>query len=312
MPPILGEEARAAFDKEARGLPIEEGEAAPAAEPAAEAGETPVTPHEAEPSGATEPEAASGAGENPPAGEREPQHIPYNRFKEVNDRLKDALSRQAEHEKLLADMDATAKARTADYLRKVAENNPEIAHYIFGEGTEPVEQQTAPANPDPAAPAGGAAPAKPAGQDPLIRHIEQLDKRLKLQEQHRVRIERDQAVQQLQTSIETEMQRFPIFKDQTIGAMAQKLVGREILTNPAVPVAKVVEQVAGQVKAFEESLKAKYVGKKTTAARTIPAGVGTGGAAPPGRQVQKASLTDGSTKKQFAAGLKQLEAELAG
>lgn len=319
MPPILDEKARADFDAAARALPIEgEESAAPAEEPAVEAGESSVTPNEAESSGAVEPqEEGSGAGENPPAGERAPQHIPYPRFKEVIDRNKELLAQQAQHEKLLADIDATAKARAADMLRTIAENNPELKSYLFaGEDGAVAEEQPPVPSPkaatgDPAAAA--AVPAKPAGQDPaLLRYVETLDKRLKLQEQHRVRQERERAVQQLQSGIEAEMKRFPIFKDEKVGALAQKLVGREVLTTPDKPVAKIVEEVAGSLKAYEETIKAQYVGKKATTARTVPAGVGSGGAAPPGKQGIKPSLADGSTKKAFAAGLKQLEAELNG
>lgn len=309
MASVLGETAKAAFDKEARSIPIEEGEeTAPVVEHVEEPAPSPESPNAAEPAGATEPEAASGAGENPPADERKPQHVPYDRFKEVNDRNKELLTRQAEFEKQLADVDAAAKARSAQLMRQIAEQNPELRNYILGDGGDPVELETEAAP----APAAGAPAADPAGKpaaDPVMRRLEQAEKRLALQEQYRVRQERDRALNDLQEKITAEMDRHPIFKDPELGAFGQRLVGREILTDPNKPYAQVVKEVAAQLKSAEEGIKAKYVSSKKTAAKTIPAGVGSGGAAPPGRQVQKASLTDGTTKKAFAAGLREIEAE---
>lgn len=310
MASVLDDKARAEFAEAARALPSGGDEGEIETEPAADAGASSDTPNAAEPAGAAKPEAASDAGENPPADERPPQHVPYPRFKEVNDRNKELLARQAEFEKSLGDIDAAAKARAADYLRTIAERNPELRNYILGEDNAPIEPAAAAGERPAVAPAPSADPAagRPAN-DPLVKQLETMNKRLSLQEQYRVRQEQEKSVAKLQETIEDEMDKHPIFKKPKVGEIAQQLVGRAILTNPSKPPAKVVEEVAAQMRAYEEEIKASFTNGKKEAARKIPAGVGSGGAAPPGKAAEKLSFLDGTTKKAFAAGLRSLRQE---
>lgn len=313
--PILDDKAKAEFAAAAAGLPSDDTEEVEvddeSEDDASEPDETSTVPPPAESGDVVEQEEVSQEGQHPPAAPAPaptPKAIPYDRFKQVNDQLRASKERQAEYERQLADVDALAKAKAAEKLRLIAENNPELRNFILGEEA-PEPEPMEPTAPAPAAPA--AAGAKP--KDPYTARIEELDKRLRLQEQARRRMEQEQHLNVLQERIEEAMEKHPILQDDRVSAIAQKLIGREVLAQPDKPPAKIVDEVAAELKAFEEQVKKQYVGGKRTAAKTVPAGVGGGGGAPPGQhQSPKLSLADGTTKKAFAAGLKQLRKELEG
>lgn len=308
---VLDEKAKAEFAAQMRSLPegdtgggTESEETVETTEPV----DSSIDPNAAETAGATRTDPIED-GQPPPAAEKPPQNVPYGRFKEINDKNRELLTRQADYEKRLADVDAAAKAEAAKVLRQIADNNPELRSYILGDEA-PAGDAPAPAP----APAGGEQPpaAKPAAGDPTLKQLDTLTKRVGLQEQWRRRQEQEAYLDKLQEEIETAMDKHPVFKNEKAGALAQKLVGKAVLTNPNKAPGAIVDEVAAELKAYEEEVKKTYVESKRTAAKKVPVGVGGGGAAPPGQQAQKASFLDGTTKKAFAAGLKSLRDQTEG
>ena len=259
-------------------------------------GGTAPTPDAADTAGTTPGEVTEGE-EQPAAVEAEPkkgQHVPYDRFSEVVAQKNEALERSRLMEERMAhEVELGAKSRAQAILEDIARRRPELAAEIYGQDSEQAK----------------ALKPEPLPEDPVQRELVVLKREAAESKAYRERQNHMSMVRDMEERAETAMESYPILsKNERIQALAESTIVQRILAKPQVPVEKVVEEVASDFRHFEESIKADYKQAKVEAVKKVPAGVGSGGAAPPGAPRKKFSLErPGELAKAFASAMNQGE-----
>src|SRR3990167_2819947 len=216
--------------------------------------------------------------------------IPYERFSQVNVERKQALEKIREYERQLADVDQTAKARTAVYLEQIAALHPELKSAIYGK--QAVEE---------------GAPAREAEnppEDPKEKRIWELEKQTNDLQRYRREQERERMLDAIETRCDSAMEKHPVFKNPKVREIAERLIANDVIAQPNVPPEKVVDTIAAQLRAYEEEIKASYKQAKVAPTKAVPKGVGPAGGAPPGQGSRPLKLGDGSAMRALAAALK--------
>ena len=267
-------------------------------EPAPET--SPADPDGAAPSVTTEETPAPAVEETAPAPERvvappaaEPKGpIPYERFKEINDKYNAEVAKAAQYQtRFQGEVEERAKAQAAAKLFEIAEQNPSLAPMIFGTGPAPVPKEKI----DPNAP-----PLTPEQQ--AIKEIRTQNAALM---DWKKKTEQAAMLQGIQDRAEGQMETHPIFKNDAIRERAEEIIVKRILTQPQIPPEKIVDEVAAGFKAIEASIKEQYVQKKTAAVKSVSPGVGSGAPpAPPTNPPKKLKLGDGSTLRALTAAMR--------
>lgn len=293
--PMLKGDSLKEFASAIAGQPTESPDPAP--EPAAPPSEPPAPEPAPQPEVTPDPAAPPADPAPKPSAELPKGPIPYDRFKEVNDQLNAERARIAEYEKR---RDAEVKERTtaevATAMFKIAEQNPELAPLIFrGERPQPKAPPV-----DPNAP-----PLTP--EQKAIQEIKTQNQTLMAWKQ---KTEQAAILQNIQDRAEGRMETHPVFKNQAIRDRSEEIIVKRILTEPHIPPETIVDQVAQQFKAIEQSIKDQYVVKKKEIARTVAPGVGPGGPpAPPSHTPQKLKLQDGSALRALANAMKGMQGQ---
>ena len=259
-------------------------------------GGTAPTPDAADTAGTTPGETTEGE-EQQPAAEAEPkpgQKVPYDRFSEVVAQKNDALEKIRQYEERLSrEVEVGAKARAQAFLEDLARRRPELAAEIYGPDSEQAK----------------ALKPEPLPEDPVQRELTLLKREAQESKAYREKQAHMDMVRSMEERAEAAMEDHPILsKNERIQALAESTIVQRILAKPQVPVEKVVEEVASDFRHFEESIKAEYKQAKVEAVKKVPAGVGSGGTAPPGAARKKFSLErPGELAKAFASAMNQGE-----
>ena len=258
-------------------------ESAPAPEP--DGGPAP-TPDAADTAGTT-PEEVSGE-EKPAETEVEPKGpVPYERFREVNAQKNEALERvRLSEERQAHEVELAARSRAQAVLEDIARRRPDLAAEIYG----PDSAQAKAAKPE------------PLPEDPVQRRLAILEREASDSKAAREQDSHRAMVKDMEDRAEAAMDNYPILsKNERVQKLAESTIVQRILANRQMPIEKVVEEVASDFRHFEESIKAEYKQAKVEAVKKVPAGVGSGGAAPPGAPRKKFSLErPGELAKAFA------------
>jgi len=251
-----------------------------AEEPAPEVGASPDT-DAADSAGSTSDKGAEGQQDTQETetAETEPQpgqSVPYDRFSKVVAQKNEALERAKQYEERLAqDVENQARARAQAVLEDIARRRPELAEEIYGKDSAQAK----------------AAKPEPLPEDPVQRDLAILKREMAEQKAEREKRAHMEMVRSMEERAEAAMEKYPVLsRDEKVQALAESTIVQRILTNPNVPVEKVVEDVASDFRHFEESIKAQYKQAKVETAKKVSAGVGGGGAAPPGAPRKKFSL----------------------
>ena len=272
--------------EQVEGSPEPDGGTTPAPDAADTAGKT-----EAEGTEKVEAEVAETETEAEPAPG---QQVPYDRFSKVVSQKNDALERVRQSEERMAhEVELGAKARAQAILEDIARRRPNLAAEIYGPDSEQARALAPEKLPD----------------DPVQRELVILKKEAGEQRAWREREQHKSMVKDMEDRAETAMEKYPILsKNERIQALAETAIVQRILAKPQVPVEKVVEEVASDFRHFEESIKAEYKQAKIETVKKVPAGVGSGGAAPPGAARKKFSLDrPGELANALANAMKQGE-----
>ena len=211
--------------------------------------------------------------------------VPYDRFSQVNNERKQYLEKVQEYERQLAEVDQTVRARTATLLEQIAANHPELRKVIYGD--EPKTESE----------------AKPP-EDPKDRKLWELEREVVENRRFREEMQRRDMIDDIEERCNGAMKKHAIFNGQKAKDHAHEIIANRLIANPKLSVEKIVEDVAAEVRAFEEEVSARYRQKKTETATKIPPGAGGGGAAPPGPGPKKLSLNDGSALRALTAALR--------
>jgi hypothetical protein len=253
------------------------------------------TPDAADTAGTTPGEET--AGEETVAADAEPkpgQRVPYDRFSQVVTQKNEAQERvRLMEERLAREVELGAKSRAQAILEDIARRRPELAPEIYGPDSEQAK----------------AAKPEPLPEDPVQRKLALLEREANESRAYREKQAHMEMVKSMEDRAEAAMENYPILsKNERIQALAETAIVQRILAKPQVPVEKVVEEVASDFRHFEESIKAEYKQAKVEAVKKVPAGVGSGGAAPPGAARKKFSLErPGELAKAFANAMNQGE-----
>ncbi len=262
--------------------------------PAPDGGTAPA-PHAEEPAGTTPVETEGD--EKTVAAEVEPvagQKVPYDRFSEVVTQKNDALEKVRQYEERLArEVELGAKSRAQAILEDIARRRPELSAEIYGQDSEQAK----------------ALAQEKLPEDPVQRELAILKREATEQKAWRQKEDHTKMVREIEDRAEAAMEKYPILsKNESVQSLAESTIVQRILAKPNVPVEKVVEEVASDFRKFEESIKADYKQAKVETAKKIPAGVGSGGAAPPGAARKKFSLDrPGELAKALAGAMNQGE-----
>lgn len=244
------------------------------------------TPDAADTAGTTPGEVTEG--EEQPAAETEAKGpVPYNRFHEVVGQKNEALERVKQYEERMAhEVELAARSRSQAQLEDIARRHPELASVIYG----PESEQAKAAKPE------------PLPEDPVQRDLAILKREVQESKSYREKQAHMAMVKDMEERAEAAMESYPILsKNERVQKLAESTIVQRILAKPSMPVEKVVEEVASDFRHFEESIKAEYKLAKVEAAKKVPAGVGSGSAAPPGAPRKKFSLDrPGELAKAFA------------
>lgn len=226
-----------------------------------------------------------------PQGDEPKGPIPYDRFKEVTDQ-RNAERAQFESYKAqeVQRIQEAAQASAATTLFKIAEEHPELAPLIF-QG-KPVQPKAAPVDPN--------APQL----TPEQKEIAQIRENNAALMSWKQKTEQAAILQGIQDRAEGQMEKHPIFKNDAVRTMSEEIIVKRILTQPHISPEVIVDQVAKGFSDMEASIKAQYVERKQTTARTVVPGVGAGSPpAAPAKTPQKLKLADGSALKALSAAL---------
>ncbi len=237
-------------------------------------------PHAEETAGSTpgeEPEAVEEKQETTEAVEPDlKKPVPYDRFSQVVTQKNDALDKVRQYEERLArEVELGSKARAQAILEDIARRRPNLAAEIYGENSEQAKALAPEKLPD----------------DPVQREIAILKKDVAAQKDRDAKRDHAEMVRDIENRAEAAMEKYPVLsKNDKVTALAETVIVQRLLTKPQVPVEKVVEEVASEFRHFEESIKAEYKQAKVETTKKIPAGVGSGGAAPPGAARKRFTL----------------------
>ena len=262
-------------------------ESAPAPEP--DGGPAP-TPDAADTAGTT-PDEVSGE-EKQAAAEQDLKKgpVPYDRFHEVVSQKNEALERiRLAEERQAHEVELAARSRAQAVLEDIARRRPDLAAEIYG----PDSAQAKAAKPE------------PLPEDPVQRRLAILEREASESKAAREQESHRSMVKDMEERAEAAMEHYPILsKNERVQKLAESTIVQRILANRQMPIEKVVEDVASDFRHFEESIKAEYKQAKVEAVKKVPAGVGSGGAAPPGAPRKKFSLErPGELAKAFASAM---------
>lgn len=252
-----------------------------------EGGPTP-TPDAADTAGTANDEVAGEEVKAAAEAESKKGPVPYDRFHEVVAQKNEALERVRQAEERQAhEVELAAKSRAQAVLEDVARRHPELAGVIYGPESEQAK----------------ALKVEPLPEDPVQRRLAILEREASESKVARERDAHRSMVKDMEDRAEAAMENFPILsKNERVQKLAESTIVQRILANRQMPVEKVVEEVASDFRHFEESIKAEYKQAKVEAVKKVPAGVGSGGTAPPGAPRKKFSLDrPGELAKAFAA-----------
>ena len=261
----------------------------PASTPEPEGSPAP-TPDAADTAGTTT-EEASEVETKPTETEAEPKGpVPYDRFREVNTQKNDALERiRLIEERQAQEVELASRSRAQAILEDIARRRPELAAEIYGAESAQAK----------------AAKPEPLPEDPVQRDIAILKREAQEAKSYREKQAHMEMVKSMEERAEAAMELHPILsKNERVQKLAESTIVQRILAKPQMPVEKVVEEVASDFRHFEESIKAEYKQAKVETVKKVPAGVGSGSAAPPGAPRKKFSLDrPGELAKAFAASI---------
>ena len=252
------------------------------------------TPDAADTAGSTPGEETQGEEQAAAEVETKKGPVPYDRFHEVNAQKNEALERaRLMEERLAREVEVGSRARAQAILEDIARRRPELAAEIYG----PESEQAKALKPE------------PLPEDPVQRELTLLKREAQESKAYREKQVHMDMVRSMEERAEAAMEDHPILsKNERIQALAESTIVQRILAKPQVPVEKVVEEVASDFRHFEESIKAEYKLAKVEAVKKVPAGVGSGGTAPPGAARKKFSLErPGELAKAFASAMNQGE-----
>lgn len=221
--------------------------------------------------------------------------IPYDRFREVNQQLQAERAKVLDIEKNQAQrIQEAASAQSAQTLFKIAEENPELAPLIF-RGEKPAPK---------AAPADPNAPQLTQEQ----KDIAEMKANNAALMSWKQKSEQALILQGIQDRAEGQMEKHPIFKNDVVRSISEEIIVKRILTQPHISPEVIVDQVAKGFSDLEASIKAQYLERKTTTARTVAPGVGSGSPpAPPATVPKKLKLSDGSALKALHGALASMQ-----
>jgi hypothetical protein len=265
-------------------------ETAAAEAPPADGGTTPA-PHAEEPAGSTSGEEP--VGEEPKATATDPvtgQKVPYDRFHQVVSEKNEALEKVRQYEeRLTREVEQAARARSQAILEDIARRRPNLAEEIYGPNSEQAKALAPEKLPD----------------DPIQRELAILKREAAEQKSWRTTRDQKDMVSDIENRAQAAMEKYPILsKNERVAALAETAIVQRILAKPQTPVEKVVEEVASDFRHFEESIKAEYKQAKVESVKKVPAGVGSGGAAPPGAPKKRFTLDrPGELARALANGL---------
>lgn len=243
-------------------------------------GGTAPAPHAEETAGSTptgeEPEAVEEKQEATQADPDPKKPVPYDRFSEVISQKNDALEKVRQYEERLSrEVELGSKARAQAILEDIARRRPDLAGEIYGKDSEQAKALAPEKLPD----------------DPVQRDLAILKKEVSAQKDRDAKRDHAEMVRDIEDRAEAAMEKYPVLsKNDKVTALAETVIVQRLLTKPQVPVEKVVEEVASEFRHFEESIKAEYKQAKVETTKKIPAGVGSGGAAPPGAARKRFTL----------------------
>ena len=244
-------------------------------EPAADAS---VSPNAAEPAGATSHPEETRNG-NDPQGEETPKGpVPYDRFAEVNRERNEATERARNYEMQLAQqqaqIEAAGRARAQALLEQIAADDPDLRRKLLG-----VEPE-------------GAAQDPNAAKDPVQQKLAAIERQMKVQDERFQMQERQKAIDELESRAESQMGKHKIFeRSEHVRGLAESIIAQRIVAERNTPIEKIVDQVAEGFRKVEEDVKASFKQAKVETAKKIPAGVGSGGAVPPGASQKRFDLS---------------------
>ena len=194
----------------------------------------------------------------------------------------------AEKQKYEADLAAAqsqieerGRAQAIATLERIAVEHPELKEIIYGK--QP--------------------PAEKPPEDPEKRELYDLKREVAEQKAWREGQERTQILDSIERRCETAMANFPEFKSKNGRAIGDQIIAHNVLAARDKTPEKIVEETALAIRAYQEEIKAAFKEGKLVAARTVPAGTGTGGAAPPGARPAKIRMEDGSARRALAQAL---------
>ena len=247
-----------------------------------------------ETAGKADPSKPEGSGKDAPvdpAIEESKGPVPYDRFNEVVRQKNEALENLKKREEAMAEeADRLGEARSRAQLEQIARMHPELGQKIYGPTWTPPDQ-----------------PEK-LPDDPVQREIALLKRDNQEQKDWRQKQDRQEMIEDLETRATAAMKKHPIFErtQGEMGEIAQSVIAQRILAEPKVPIETHVENVAKGLRGFEEKIKADYKQVKIETTKKLPAGVGSGGAAPPGQGPTKHSLDrPGELSRALAAAISQ-------
>ncbi len=217
----------------------------------------------------------------PPPATVEPEDkgdVPYARFQEVNGKFRTV---EKDFEEYKAGDGKRAEDRAFEIVNGMAENNPALKKALLGE-TEP------------AAPAAPAEPLEPGSPEALQAEIAALKKDAADGRAWRENQDRDTALNQVESTVMTEMAKYDGLKGPEFSGLAKEMIGVRLLKDPQAAPEEVVRQVSEEVEGLKKSIRAGYIQGKQANADAIPAGAGGAG----GRVVTEAppnlTLNNGS------------------
>jgi len=224
-------------------------------------------------------------------GANPPKVIPYPRFKEVNDKYR-ALEQSAKQR---------AEELAAEQLFRLAEDNPEMAKWIYGnEGAHTQGQPTLAPSPAQSAPAPTptvATPQAPQVQAPKQDAEPEWATRVSQLERAYADMQRRTHIDSVASAIDQEMGKYDVFKEEAASKFGEKLILATMSVNPYLPAHQVVKDIVTEMNGYEESIKKSYIQGKESS-NGLPA-KGAGGL-PPTITPQEVNLSDGSALKAFA------------
>lgn len=246
--------------------------------PPADGGTAPA-PHVEDTTGSTPDEKPEGEDkaetvETEPIQDRKP--VPYDRFHEVVSQKNEALEKaRLAEERMAREVELGARSRSQAILEDIARRRPDLAAEIYGKDSEQAKALAPEKLPD----------------DPVQRDLAILKRETAALKERDAKRDQQEMVRDIEDRAAKAMEKYPILsKNEKVQVLSETVIVQRLLAKPNVPVEKVVEEVASEFRAFEESIKADYKAAKVETVKKIPAGVGSGGAAPPGAPRKKFTL----------------------